>query len=385
MWKEKILLVDDEPRVLDGYRRQLRNHYNFETAVGGREALEKIESNGPFAVVVADMRMPGMDGVEFLKAVRKQSPETVRMMLTGNADQQTAVMAVNEGNIFRFMTKPCPAGQLITTLASGIRQYRLITSEKELLEHTLQGCIKMLTEILSLTDSEAFDHATKVRNYVQQIAPALKTKTTWELEAAATLMPIGFVILPPELKTKVLENKPLSQAESEMLSEVPEIGYRLLSHIPRLEAVAEYVRTTLTKFSKSGADANAPIPDDISFEANMLSVISALVELESTGRPIAEVLDIMSKGQYNQQILSAAQDVLLNNQELRGGKAALLDARIKDIAIGDILRSNVDTEDDRRLLTAGTRITVAFLERINRYHRLIGIKEPIRVVRWTAE
>ncbi|MDH3748454.1 MAG: response regulator [Gammaproteobacteria bacterium] len=103
----KILFVDDEPNVLQSIRRSLRKQFDLDTAEGGEEALRMLKANGTYAVIVSDMRMPGMNGVELLSQARKDSPDTVRMMLTGNADQQTAVDAVNHGDIFRFLNKPC--------------------------------------------------------------------------------------------------------------------------------------------------------------------------------------------------------------------------------------------------------------------------------------
>ncbi|NIQ03497.1 MAG: response regulator, partial [Nitrospinaceae bacterium] len=94
-----------------------------------------------FAVVVSDMRMPDMDGIQFLSRVREHYPQTVRMMLTGYADVKTAMNAVNEGNIFRFMTKPCPPEVFEKVLSAGIEQYRLITAERDLLERTLKGSV----------------------------------------------------------------------------------------------------------------------------------------------------------------------------------------------------------------------------------------------------
>src|ERR1022692_2024409 len=105
---EKILFVDDDPNLLASCERSLRRHFQIETAEGGEAGLAKLASRGPYAVVVADRQMPRMDGIEFLGAVRKRAPDTVRIMLTGNADLEGAIRVVNEGNIFRFLTKPCP-------------------------------------------------------------------------------------------------------------------------------------------------------------------------------------------------------------------------------------------------------------------------------------
>ena len=129
--KAKILFVDDDASLLASYRRQLRKQYSIETALGGREALELIEQNGPYSVIVSDFRMPFMDGIEFLARVRAIAPDTVRIMLTGSADMQAAIQAVNEGNIFRFLTKPCSVDVLGESLDTGIEQYQQVTREHE--------------------------------------------------------------------------------------------------------------------------------------------------------------------------------------------------------------------------------------------------------------
>src|SRR5580693_9859098 len=116
---EKILMVDDEDAVLVGYQRMFRNEFQIETAPGGAAALSALEATGPYAVVVSDMRMPEMDGVHLLTKIKQLAPDTIRIMLTGNADIQTAVSAVNEGSIFRFLTKPCEKETLGKALSAG--------------------------------------------------------------------------------------------------------------------------------------------------------------------------------------------------------------------------------------------------------------------------
>ena len=147
---ERVLFVDDEPSVLDGIRRTLRKQVDIQTAAGGADGLRIMQEAGPFALVVSDMRMPGMSGPQFLAKVREQAPETVRMILSGQADFQATIAAVNEGHIYRFLSKPCPGDQLFAAITDGLNQYRLITAEKVLLEQTLSGSVKMLIEILGL-------------------------------------------------------------------------------------------------------------------------------------------------------------------------------------------------------------------------------------------
>ena len=117
----KILCVDDEENVLTGLQRSLRKQFQVDVAVGGTAGLRQIEQSGPYAVVIADMQMPEMNGVEFLKRVEARHPDTVRVMLTGNADQKTAMDAVNEGHVFRFLNKPCQPDLLAATLQAAVR------------------------------------------------------------------------------------------------------------------------------------------------------------------------------------------------------------------------------------------------------------------------
>jgi serine phosphatase RsbU (regulator of sigma subunit) len=128
--KDKVLLVDDDAMVLAGLKRQLRNQFRIETALSGKEALKRIEEKGPFAVIVSDYFMPGMNGIEFLCRVKETDPDTVRMMLTGSADMSTAIQAVNEGSIFQFHPKPCPADTLGKAIQSGTEAYRKTTTHQ---------------------------------------------------------------------------------------------------------------------------------------------------------------------------------------------------------------------------------------------------------------
>ena len=163
---EKILLVDDDSNILDGYRRSLGHEFLIETAMGGEQALKLAADNGPYSVVVSDMRMPKMDGIQLLSKIKAQSPDTIRIILTGNADIDTAINAINEGSIFRFLNKPCSREVMAKTLTAALLQYRLVTAEKQLLEETLSSSIQVLTEVLSLVNPAAFGRAERARRYI---------------------------------------------------------------------------------------------------------------------------------------------------------------------------------------------------------------------------
>src|SRR5690349_20120797 len=161
--KPALLCVDDEPLVLEGLTLHLRRAFTVTTATSGAAGLEILKDKGPFAVVMSDMRMPGMNGAEFLSKVREQWPDTVRVLLTGQSDLQSAVAAVNDGQIFRFLTKPCPPELLLGALGAASRQHDLLIGERVLLEQTLHGSIKMLTDVLSLANPVAFGRANRAK------------------------------------------------------------------------------------------------------------------------------------------------------------------------------------------------------------------------------
>lgn len=128
----RILFVDDDKNALDGYKRLLHGLFEVETALGAGPGLAAIHLIGPFEVVIADMHMPGMNGAEFLARVHQLAPNSVRMILTGHKDLNRAIEAVNEGRIFRYLTKPCEKNDLVHAIELGVAEYRARTEEKEL-------------------------------------------------------------------------------------------------------------------------------------------------------------------------------------------------------------------------------------------------------------
>ena len=269
---DKVLFVDDEPNVLFAYQRELRKQFDVETALGAEEGLRAVGTRGPFAVVVSDFRMPRIDGNRFLTVVKKVAPDTVRMILTGYADVNTAINAVNEGNIFRFLTKPCAADVLTKALQAGIEQYRLITAERELLEKTLSGSIKVLTELLALVNPEAFGRCSRIRNCVRKIAEQMELPDLWQLETAALLSQIGCVIFPEEVLKKLVANQELSKGEAQAFSMHPGIGSSLISSIPRMETIADIIKYQEKHFDGMGFPLDSRKGSDIPVGARLLKV-----------------------------------------------------------------------------------------------------------------
>ena len=159
--EEKILFVDDDVKALLGYERVLHREFQVTTATGGAEGLATLQANGPYAIVISDMRMPAMNGADFLAQVRQRSPSTVRMLLTGYADLDAAIEAVNAGNIFRYLTKPCRKDDLVHAIESGLEYYRSILTDKGLIKKALlTGRAESAWDALSHPAPDDFESST---------------------------------------------------------------------------------------------------------------------------------------------------------------------------------------------------------------------------------
>jgi response regulator RpfG family c-di-GMP phosphodiesterase len=235
----RVLCVDDEARVVEGLVLHLRKDYEVHTALSGDEALKSLKQMGGAAVVVSDMRMPGMDGATFLHHVLAVYPDTTRILLTGEPGRDAAIAAVNTAQIFRYLTKPCPADQLRTAVEAGVIQHRVIRAERTILKETLVGCIKALIDVLAITNPVAFGRAGRVKRLAMEFAESLGCRDYWQLEAAAMLSHIGYLSLPADLVDKLYNGETLTPEEKTLAEGVPQVAMNLLENIPRLDPVMQ--------------------------------------------------------------------------------------------------------------------------------------------------
>lgn len=373
-----ILCVDDEVNILDGYKRSLRKHFEIHTAQGGEEALEKLVSAGPFAVVVSDMHMPGMNGIQFLARAKEIAPDTVRMMLTGNADMMTAVNALNEGSIFRFLIKPVSNESMASILDAGVAQYRLITAERELLEMTLRGSIRILTEILSTISPEMFGEAMHVRNEIRMVGEALGVSDIWTLELAAMLSQIAMVTMPPVVTAKLQKGLTLTAAEQALTERIPEISYNLLVNIPRLETVAAVIRDMSKKY-----DPLDQTSESIHIGSRILRVLLDLHRIQKRGVSPSGALTIMRRPElgYDVHVLDAVAGRVARKEAEEVPQTAAVPIRLSQLKVSHVLLEDIISEDGVLLISAGHPLSAALLEKLNNYAAIVPVKEPILIKR----
>jgi FixJ family two-component response regulator len=367
---KRILFVDDDPRVLQAFERQFYKRFEIRTAIGPDLGLQTLANDGPFATVVSDLRMPGMNGIEFLTRVRQASPDTVRVMLTGDADLSAAMAAVNEGKIFQFLTKPCPSEMLTRTLESALEQHRLITAERELLESTLRGSIGVLSEILGLVNPQAFSRAQRIRRYVQHIVETLNLQDRWQYELAAMLSQIGCVTVPADTLDKFYKQQPLSLAEQQILSQQNAVGHNLLAKIPRLESVAQMVAEQATPWDEPSE------VDVVKTGAQLLKVASDCDEQVMHGIPLTVVLAKMSEDlNYRPMFVTALQKL-----QMEEAKSETRWLKLTQMKPGMIVGAGIYSQTGLLLLAKGQEITDSAMARLNSFASLFGVIEPISVI-----
>jgi len=373
---EKILLVDDEPKVLESIQRQLRNRFEIKTAQSGDEALEVLKNDGPFSLIVSDMRMPGMDGVRLLSLVKDMYPDMVRIMLTGNADQETAVEAVNTGQIFRFLNKPCSTATLATALALAVRQYKLIIAEKELLNETLKGSMKVLGELLSQSNATVFGAGSRIKELVTIFCEKKLFAHAWEYEIAALMSQVGCITLPSDILHKLYAGVALSADERRMYELHPQVGRKFFAHIPRMESVAAMIGMQLFGMEEYEKEEAAHIDENVCRGAQMLKVAIDYDLLRYQGLSHNVILLRMRKmqGMYNQEILDILEGIKLKVEE---GK--IVNLKVKDIQTGMVAEEDVFANNGVLVIPRGQVVTWPILQGLENFSKQVGIQEPLCV------
>lgn len=381
MDNQKVIFVDDDQNILDTLRRNLRNNYEIYTASSGEEGLKEIEENGPFAVIVSDYRMPGLNGIELLAKVKNIAPDTVRVMLTGQADMQAAIDAVNYGSLFRFLTKPCTMEMLTNVLNGALEQYRLINAERELLEKTLSGSVKTLSHILGLLSPETFSYSIRISSLSRKIASRLGLNNLWEVEIAALLSQIGCITVPKEVLEKRYSDQDLSDIEKSMLNEYPAIGKILLAGIPRLEGLAEAIFYQAKNFDGSGFPDDDKKGTDLPIIARILRAVHDFDLLFQSEGSETEAIDKMRKQiyKYDPSVLNALKDEYgLIHKGHRQIIKEIYD--IRDVPVGSVLAEDILSSTGVLLFPKGHEITEISKKRLSNVLSLKFIAIPIKVL-----
>jgi FixJ family two-component response regulator len=367
--KPRVMFVDDEENVLQGIGRLVRSYVEptlFTSPVTAAQqlALGLEGGSGCYAAVVSDMRMPGMSGADLLKHARSVSPDTTRLLLTGYADLQSAMAAVNEGNIFRFLTKPCSGADLRNALDAALEQHQLVVDRRELLDQTLRGAVEALVETLAMAQPAAFTRATRLRRLASDLAAALRLPEAWQVEVAAQLGEIGVVTLPDRALDALASGSGTDPAIQAMLERLPGLADDVLRRIPRLDAVRDIVREQEPVDNRAEALLRRSLPARVlqaarEFDAN---IVRGFTNEEA-------IALLRQRPHHDKDILDALQKVA----SVPDGSASVREAEPDHLQVGAVLAADVYSSQGLLLVARGQTLNEVLLTRLRNYASLTGL------------
>ncbi|MGB5756401.1 MAG: response regulator [Acidimicrobiales bacterium] len=368
--KPRLLCVDDEPELLNSIKLNLRKRYAISTAESGTEALAMFEAGGdevPFDVVLSDMRMPQMSGAELLTTIRHRYPDVPGLLLSGQSDLDSAIAAINDAKVFRFLTKPCPPELIIESVDEALEQARLRTVERDLLQHTLNGTVSMLTDVLGLVSAGAYSRTMRLKDVVQRICAALDRPVPWDLDLATMLSQIGFVVLPAGSD----DGSPGAVGSRHV-----EVAVELLENVPRMEPVAELIRHQLDPEPAPHGDAAENwSDDDLNREILRVAVLFDTLVANGQSRTAARRTLAVSSSPPPAFLLEALSSIRMPVESM-----VELATSVNQLAAGMELTADVNLDSGAKLAGTGTTLTSALIGRIRAFAATSGVAEPIHVL-----
>ncbi len=376
----KVLLVDDEMGILLALERKLFNRCSVVKAENGSIGLKYLRQKGPFAAIISDYRMPQMDGLQFLEEAARQAPETVRIMLTGHADLDIALKAINRGSVFRFLIKPCNDQEMLQVLDAALQQYQLVIAERELLQNTLTGSIRLMTDLFSAAQPDSFARAGNISRLAKRIAERMGIRKTWEIEMAALLSQIGTITLPAELIEKKFSDEGLTNQEEALFKSHPQIGSKFIANIPRLEEIARAVLFQFRGFDGSGPPDEVLQGEKIPLLARILKLVQDYDYHYEAERIAMRSLKKLKQHRelYDPKLLAALEAEILNIEN--GYQYMVSEVDISGLEVGMILVDGVYDQYGALLVARSTVINDVLKARLINYNQVGKIKNTLKVV-----
>jgi hypothetical protein len=282
---------------------------------------------------------------------------------------------VNEGNIFRFLTKPCEKDVLTTAITAGFEQYNLITAERELLEKTLMGSIKVLSDVLGAASPEAFGRSMRIAQLVRHLIGKFGVPAPWRFDAAAMLSQLGCVTLDSEVIQAAYTGQTLSAENQARFDAHPQIAKDLLVNIPRLEPVAwmigqQFAKGLIAKSSDSPASSAA----DIVFGANVLKLAIAFDNLRMKGTSDEDSIASLRcrPAEFDRQMVEALVGV-----KTEGSKMELRKVQTAKLTKGMILQQEIRTRAGMLVVAKGQEVSQTLVIKLENFSRAGTIDEEI--------
>jgi response regulator RpfG family c-di-GMP phosphodiesterase len=371
----KILMIDDDKDILASYQVNLRKDFIVRIASNANQAMEILKAENDIGVIVTDYKMPDINGVNLLKMIRQIYPDPIRIMITGFADMQIAVNAVNEGSIFRFLTKPMPTPELKQIIHDALIQYNLKKNEKELLNNTLKGTLKLLIDLISLSIPQSLNIGSQARAVARKIGVKTGDIELWELEVASLLSNIGLLLLPNDIIQKKAEGKDLSSSEAAVFHSHPELGANLLKNIPRFEKISDAILHMNNNYSSKN-DVNIA-NESIPIYSRILKISNDYIQYIQLNKTPLEAYEKMLEiyYQYDPKLLELLLSEVVGSENNRKIKQI----QLMELKSGMVVAKDIVDERETVLFKKDKEITEPIIIRLQQISNVRKIVQPLLV------
>lgn len=377
----RILMVDDDSNLLSGIVRHLRKSYDIDVAENPRQGLEAIALDPSYAVIVSDYQMPGMNGIEFLIHVRDLAPDASRILLTGHSGLEMALRAINQGQIFRFLTKPCDIGLLDLAVRAGARQFQLLQSERVLLEQTLTGSVEAMIGLLEHLDTAAFRKAQRITLLVRRVACELNILDLWALTVAASMSQLAQLSIPMALVDKQRRGMPLSPSDITQMIQAFEEMADVLDKIPRLGPVANILRhlgPSRPERSTPDGHSLASLPMTVQILQATMEFVDALDRVPQASEAL--LLFQHGSGRFDPALIDALKQVVARDTLLMHEHRQIRTREASELRLGHLLVEPLRTKTGRIVYPAGSTLDQERLETIREMISLLDTSSPVKVI-----
>ena len=357
----KILCVDDEESILKGFQLNLRKDFELHMASNGAEGLEVFDRERGFALVLSDMRMPEMNGATMLSEIKKRDHEVVTVLLTGHTDFESAMAAVNEGNVFRMLSNPCPPDTLIKVLNAGLEQHDLIKSKRILLDKTLRGAVDALAQSLSTAKPLFFGRAQRVRRLANELADMLNVPNRWRVDVASVFSQLGYISLPESVCEDVYHKKDLSPEVKKLVKKLPGDIQNLIGKIPGLEEVDAILQKIDVQYRYEKDDGKGT-----RLLASILRVSLDFDFYEELGHDRSVIVQTLKarKDEYDPLVTNSLSNLLVVAEQ----KFQLEEISIKNLEVGMRLAQELRLDDGFLIASCGADVDRQLLKVIRNYN-----------------
>ena len=411
-----VLIVDDEELLVLAYKEMFEAEgYRVVASFNAADALKHLEEE-PFAVVLTDQNMPRENGLEFLAKVKEIQPDATRVLMTGVLDLSTVIQAINKGEIYRFVVKPCMREELLATLKNAAQRYELIGQNAMLqaatqamnselaelnralarqiareaeqnsqlatlnqaLEQNLQRSVQLCLKTMETFYPSLGMHAKRVHELCSAMAEGLQLPQNQRqiLEISAWLHDVGLVGIPRRL-IRAWQEAPasLNPAELALVKQHPVMGQELAGFVHHLSEVGAVIRSHHERFDGSGyPDRRAG--DRIPWLGRLLAVAVSYAENDLPGRDALACIQRGSGSAFDPEAVR-----VITRYRPESMTRMQCEVRMSELRTGMVLAQGVYTPNGLLLIPEGQILSDPYIDKLRNHNRVNPIKQSLVVYR----